>query len=110
MPDASIDSPANGYVPLIAVNVAITVMAWPRLPRTGRWLVAASAGGAAITGAAGAIATFLELLDPERPGGSVFPLRLPASQDVPTLACDHSAAIASRLAPFRAALTLSAIS
>ena len=43
-----------------ALDMTITLTAWPRLPRTSRWLVAASAGGAAIAGAAGAIATFLE--------------------------------------------------
>jgi hypothetical protein len=43
-----------------ALDVAITAAAWPRLPRTTRWLVAASAGGAAIAGAAGALAAFLE--------------------------------------------------
>src|SRR6202050_2722771 len=37
-----------------ALDVAVTVTAWPRLPRRTRWLVAASAGGAAIAGAAGA--------------------------------------------------------
>jgi hypothetical protein len=43
-----------------AIDAAITVVAWPRLPRTTRWLVAGSAGGAAIAGAAGALAAFLE--------------------------------------------------
>ena len=43
-----------------ALDVAITAAAWPRLPRTTRWLIAASAGGAAITGTAGALATLLE--------------------------------------------------
>lgn len=38
------------------VDVAITVAAWRRLPRTGRWFVAASAGGAAVVGVAGALA------------------------------------------------------
>jgi hypothetical protein len=42
-----------------ALDVAITVAAWPRLPRTTRWLVAASAGGAAIAGVAGALAALL---------------------------------------------------
>jgi hypothetical protein len=41
-----------------ACDVAITVAAWPRLPKFTRWLVAASAGGAAIVGAAGAVAAF----------------------------------------------------
>jgi hypothetical protein len=43
-----------------ALDVAVTVAAWPRLPRATRWLVAASAGGAAVAGAAGAVASFLE--------------------------------------------------
>jgi hypothetical protein len=32
------------------------VASWRELPRVTRWLVAASAGGAALTGAAGAVA------------------------------------------------------
>jgi len=43
-----------------ALDVAVTVAAWPRLPRCTRWLVAASAAGAAVAGAAGAIAAFQE--------------------------------------------------
>jgi hypothetical protein len=43
-----------------ALDVATTVAAWPRLPRVTRWLVAASAGGAAIAGAAGAVAALRE--------------------------------------------------
>jgi len=39
-----------------ALDVAASVASWRELPRTGRWLVAASAGGAALTGAAGALA------------------------------------------------------
>lgn len=39
-----------------ALDVAASVSSWPDLPRAGRWLVAASAGGAALTGAAGALA------------------------------------------------------
>lgn len=39
-----------------ALDVAVTVTAWPRLPRYTRWLIAASAGGAALAGAAGTIA------------------------------------------------------
>jgi hypothetical protein len=42
------------------LDVAITVTAWQRLPTTTRWLVAASASGAALAGAAGALAAFLE--------------------------------------------------
>ena len=39
-----------------ALDVMITVASWRELPRAGRWLVAASAGGAALAGAAGALA------------------------------------------------------
>jgi hypothetical protein len=39
-----------------ALDVAATVASWRELPPTGRWLVAASAGGAALTGAAAAAA------------------------------------------------------
>jgi hypothetical protein len=42
------------------LDFAITVAAWPQLPRRTRWLIAASAGGAAITGAAGTVALLLE--------------------------------------------------
>jgi hypothetical protein len=43
-----------------ALDVAVTAAAWPRLPRATRWLIAATASGAAIAGAAGTLATFLE--------------------------------------------------
>jgi hypothetical protein len=43
-----------------ALDFAITAATWPRLPRVTRWLIAASAGGAAIAGAAGAAAVLLE--------------------------------------------------
>jgi hypothetical protein len=43
-----------------ALDAAVTVTTWDRLPRFTRWLVAASAGGAAVAGAAGAVAAFLE--------------------------------------------------
>jgi hypothetical protein len=46
-----------------ALDVAVTVTAWDRLPRFTRWLVAASAGGAAVAGAAGALAAFLQRPD-----------------------------------------------
>jgi hypothetical protein len=39
-----------------ALDVAATVAAWRELPRAGRLLVVASAGGAALAGAAGAVA------------------------------------------------------
>jgi hypothetical protein len=38
-----------------ALDVAASVSSWPDLPRAGRWLVAASAGGAALTGATAAL-------------------------------------------------------
>jgi hypothetical protein len=43
-----------------ALDVAVTVAAWPELPRRTRWLVAAAAGGAALAGAAGALALLLD--------------------------------------------------
>lgn len=42
-----------------ALDAAVTLAAWQRLPRT-RWLIVASAGGAAVVGAAGTIALCLE--------------------------------------------------
>jgi hypothetical protein len=39
-----------------ALDVAVTLAAWRELPRAGRWLVALSAGGAAVAGGAGAVA------------------------------------------------------
>jgi len=39
-----------------ALDVVASVSSWRELPRTGRWLVVASAGGAALAGAAGAVA------------------------------------------------------
>jgi hypothetical protein len=50
-----------------ALDLSITVAAWPRLPKVTRWLVAGSAAGAAIAGAAGAVAAFLE--EPSPLGG-----------------------------------------
>jgi hypothetical protein len=41
-----------------ALDVAITVVAWPRLPKTTRWLIVAASAGAALAGAAGALASF----------------------------------------------------
>ena len=38
-----------------ALDVAASLASWPDLPRATRWLVAASAGGAALTGAAAAL-------------------------------------------------------
>jgi hypothetical protein len=38
-----------------ALDVAASVKSWPELPRFTRWLVVASAGGAALAGAAGAL-------------------------------------------------------
>ena len=39
-----------------ALDVAASVASWRELPRVTRWLVAASAGGAAVIGTAGALA------------------------------------------------------
>jgi hypothetical protein len=39
-----------------ALDVAASLASWRELPRVGRWLVAGSAAGAALTGAAGALA------------------------------------------------------
>ena len=39
-----------------ALDVVASLSSWPELPRISRWLVAGSAGGAALVGAAGAIA------------------------------------------------------
>ncbi len=39
-----------------ALDVVASLSSWRELPRAGRWLVVASAGGAALTGAAGALA------------------------------------------------------
>ena len=39
-----------------ALDVAASLSSWRELPRVTRWLVAASAGGAALIGAAGAVA------------------------------------------------------
>jgi hypothetical protein len=39
-----------------ALDVVASLAAWRDLPRAGRWLVAATAGGAALAGAAGALA------------------------------------------------------
>jgi hypothetical protein len=48
-----------------ALDVAASLSSWRELPRGSRWLVAASAGGAALLGAAGALAM--------RPGRSGTP-------------------------------------
>src|SRR5512146_42575 len=42
-----------------ALDATVTLAAWQRLPRT-RWLIVASAGGAAVVGAAGTVALCLE--------------------------------------------------
>ena len=39
-----------------ALDVVASLSSWRELPRTGRWLVAGSAGAAALAGAAGALA------------------------------------------------------
>jgi len=40
-----------------ALDVVASVASWPELPRLTRWLVAGSAGGAALTGAAAALSS-----------------------------------------------------
>jgi hypothetical protein len=47
-----------------ALDVAASLSSWRELPRVTRWLVAASAGGAALAGAAGSLA--LSAPTPER--------------------------------------------
>ncbi|HTQ87873.1 MAG TPA: hypothetical protein VMK84_00110 [Streptosporangiaceae bacterium] len=42
-----------------ALDVAASLASWHDLPRVTRWLVAASAGGAALTGAAAALASVI---------------------------------------------------
>lgn len=44
------------------LDATVTVAAWRRLPRT-RWLIAASAGGAALVGAGGVLALLLDRPD-----------------------------------------------
>ena len=39
-----------------ALDVTASLVSWRELPQRGRWLVVAAAGGAALTGAAGAVA------------------------------------------------------
>jgi hypothetical protein len=52
--------PAGSWVAAGALSdgldVVASLLAWRELPRHGRWLVVASAGGAALTGAVGALA------------------------------------------------------
>jgi hypothetical protein len=52
---AALQGPAAGALS-DALDVVASVSSWRELPRTGRWLVVASAGGAALAGAAGALA------------------------------------------------------
>jgi hypothetical protein len=47
-----------------ALDVVASVSSWHELPRFTRWLVAASAGGAALAGAAGALAGTASRPDP----------------------------------------------
>jgi len=49
-----------------ALDVVATVSSWPELPRVTRWLVAASAGGAALAGAAGVLVAGGAKPDPDR--------------------------------------------
>jgi hypothetical protein len=61
-----------------ALDVAASAWSWRDLPRTGRWLVAASAGGAALIGGAGAWAvraapSDVAAGDPSPPGLAMAP-------------------------------------
>jgi hypothetical protein len=60
-----------------ALDVAASVAAWDELPRLTKWLVAASAGGAAIAGAAAAVSSVVSRGAAARPGrdsgGTVVP-------------------------------------
>jgi hypothetical protein len=47
-----------------ALDVVASLKSWPDLPRITRWLVAASAGGAALAGAAGALVA--DRVEPDR--------------------------------------------
>lgn len=49
-----------------SLDVAASLASWRELPRVGRWLVVLSAGGAALAGAAGALAVRLEKTRPGR--------------------------------------------
>jgi len=51
-----------------SLDVAASVASWRELPRFGRWLVVLTAGGAALAGAAGALAVRLEKNGPAVPG------------------------------------------
>jgi hypothetical protein len=53
-----------------SLDVAASLASWRELPRVGRWLVVLSAGGAALAGAAGALAVRLEKTGPAGPGSS----------------------------------------
>jgi hypothetical protein len=49
-----------------ALDVVATVASWRDLPRVGRWLIVLSAGGAALAGAAGAMAARADRPRPAR--------------------------------------------
>ena len=48
--------PASAWALSDALDVVASLASWRELPRMGRWLVVGSAGGAALAGAAGALA------------------------------------------------------
>ena len=56
-----------------ALDVAASLASWHELPRVTRWLVAASAGGAALAGAAGALVAGPAEPGPDRPAGPEGP-------------------------------------
>jgi len=49
-----------------ALDVAASLASWPDLPRVTRWLVAVSAGGAALTGAAAALTSAAAAIRPDQ--------------------------------------------
>jgi hypothetical protein len=51
-----------------SLDVAASLASWRELPRVSRWLVILSAGGAALVGAAGAVAVRLDGNGPPGPG------------------------------------------
>jgi hypothetical protein len=51
-----------------ALDVAASVASWDELPRLTKWLVAASAGGAAVVGAAAAVSAVTSRASTARPG------------------------------------------
>jgi len=53
-----------------ALDVTASLASWPELPRVTRWLVAVSAGGAALTGAAAALTSAAAAIRPDQDNAS----------------------------------------